>query len=364
MTTASSPAAGGFVRVPQSWVFLPISPQSKSLLLALCAFADGEGRSWCSFEQLGGFIGRSKASVSAYLEELRTAGLVRCKQQRYGNGYNYRLLVTLEGWADLLAHWSDLAKAKAARTRASMENASPPANGTDTPLDRRASTSQPSERRVQHAERKDPKGPITHLHETQTVRARCAEKSGRGAVAPAWTREDEAEWRRFRPSDRDPPSVTGRAPSPELLEKVIALAGAQDASAGILEPGEARRASRDRLVAFARRRGVDLDKGALDEAAERLARMAPTGPAVDAAIGALEACWQAHWRRLPSPAQLERSCSDAAGAALRTVRTEDALRARSRAWIARIALSRLQGRPPASRDAPSPCRTSSRSPHG
>ncbi|MDC0136765.1 winged helix-turn-helix domain-containing protein, partial [Sulfitobacter sp.] len=52
------------------------------------------------FAQLGRRLGRSRASVSAYIAELREAGVLTTQEQKMANGYNYRLRYTVTFWKE------------------------------------------------------------------------------------------------------------------------------------------------------------------------------------------------------------------------------------------------------------------------
>ena len=349
MTCASHPAEGGFVRVPRAWLHLPVSPQAKTLLMLFCAHADEDGHSWFSYEQLGAILHRSRSSVAGYVAELREAGVVRSTPQTYGNGYNYRLLIALEGWRGLLAAWA--ARRASARSRAEDEGPAdagaaprrdgrrpsagpaPDASRSKAPdvTTEASSTSaaarltvRRSERSVRPVERKDPKGPKTEIHQTYSS----------AATRRLWSDELEDEWRHHRPSDRDPPFQVIGTPRRGLLEAVLRHAEALRSTCHG-GAGDARDDARLRLAAFAEAHQLEAPREALDALGAELASLAPLSAQRDAAMEALAGVWKSHWRRLPSPAQLATTAGPAvATAGPPAAVREEAARFGTRAWIA------------------------------
>lgn len=90
----------GFVALPVDVLDLDLSPGSFRTLVELCRMANLEGWCWPSLDQLGQKLGRSKASISSYLKELRACGLLETVEQRTANGYNYRLKYRVTFWQD------------------------------------------------------------------------------------------------------------------------------------------------------------------------------------------------------------------------------------------------------------------------
>ncbi|WP_138467849.1 helix-turn-helix domain-containing protein [Poseidonocella sp. HB161398] len=306
MTAPASPADGGFVRMPRTWLTLAISPQAKTLLLAFCGFADAKGESWHSYEELGRLLNRSKSSISAYVAELREHGLIDCIRQTYGNGYNYRLRIVVLGWAEMCGRWAEMSREAAKR-------AVPKA-----------------ERRVQDAERKDPKGPKNQIPQNKTP----------APALPAWTAQLEAQWREHRPSDADPVSVWHGQASADFLGKVIACA--EGAKTGLWSHDEAKRGARSAVSAFALRHGLSASAKDVEEAAALVAGTALHPDALDSAIRALDAVWKPHWKHLPRPGQLQATISDPVRAAMPDPEILKRIGLlRNRAWIARQQLAKL-----------------------
>lgn len=356
---ASPIPVGGFVRMPSAWLALPISPQAKILLVIFCDAADDQGASYYSFEQLGEILQRSKGSVCAYVKELKEQRLITCTTQTYGNGYNYRLLIRVAGWAEILEHWARLAEqSQARRTAASGERLQaaagsrtsqpcPPASRTAAAKARdrwkqpkpagEAVSEQNTERRVDQAECKDPTGPIIHHHQTQTPHH---------AMQVEWTEKDEDEWRHFRPSDRDPPFQQHGTPSPALLRRVVDFAAALEASAGLLEPEDARARCETALREFVDCRRLEATALELREAAERLAQLAPSPNAIRSSMESLALTWKPHWRRLSSPKQIQEAVAAAAEQALPSRSDRERLgRFKTRSWIASRRLAQAPSTP-------------------
>ena len=326
MNTADSTAAGGFARLPKAWLTLPVSPQAKMLLVAFCGYADPKGRSWFSYEQLGEILNRSKASVAAYVSELRESGVITCKKQTYGNGYNYRLLITVRDWGQIVAAWSGMSRKKAANTKEGPSKA--PTSG--------ASCVEPSERRIQPAERKDPSGPITNFYKTHSAR--------QGARVD-WTMKDEEAWQRFRPSDRDPITSSFGTPDPELLKKVIAVAADEKTALGYAEQPWIESETNNRLAEFVSDRRISASAAQLADTSKLISQRVKNEASLHAAFQALAEAWQPHWKRLSTPKQITETIAPAIEAALpsRDDR-ERAGRFMSRGYIAEFWLKRCEAR--------------------
>ncbi|WP_236638571.1 helix-turn-helix domain-containing protein [Mangrovicoccus ximenensis] len=296
--------------MPRAWLQLAISPQAKTLLLAFCGFADAKGESWHSYEELGRLLNRSKSSISAYVAELREHGLIDCIRQTYGNGYNYRLRVVVSGWQEMCSRWSAMAA------------------GSGKPSEPKA------ERSVRDAERKDPKGPKNKIHKNNTVKE--------------WSPELEAEWRQHRPSDSDPVGVWHGTARTGLLQHVIAEA--ENMQVCLWDEAQARQQATAALGAFSARHGLAPEPEARLATAALLASHARSAEALAAAIAALDAIWQPHWKKLPLPRQLVNTVAAPAAAAMPGPADLKRIgRFRNRAWIAKQQLRKqsVQGHVPA-----------------
>lgn len=113
--------ARGFVALPAQILDLEISPGAFRVLTHLCNLADVSGWSWSSLEQFAERIGRAKSSVSAYLQELRAAGLIKTEQQTRNNGAFYRLKICVTFWADWVKVRVDCGKATTKKTARKSE---------------------------------------------------------------------------------------------------------------------------------------------------------------------------------------------------------------------------------------------------
>jgi hypothetical protein len=142
---------GGYIRFPRAWMALPISPAAKCLLVHFCGAADADGASWYSYAQLAALIGRSRASVAAYVAELRDAGVIETERQRTANGFNYRLRISIARLARASSTTGARTTAKRPRLHAERRQ---------------------TERRVQPTERKNPSGSETEIHQTDAQATR------------------------------------------------------------------------------------------------------------------------------------------------------------------------------------------------
>lgn len=352
MTLTSSCQAGGFVRVPQAWLTLDISPQAKTLLMAFCAYADEKGRSYHSFEQLGEVLNRSKTSVCGYVKELRAAGLIDCTNQKYGNGYNYRLLVRIVGWADFIASWARTTQKKisAANQECPISPAEAPAVAIAHDESQAPCPAEPvthgaraesetasqaekldgySERRVRNAECKDPTGPKNQIHQNHTLRAE---------MRVEWTPEDEIEWRKFRSSDSDPVSQGSGTPRPDLLRKAIAKFEDLEGQFDYFPTSAMATETIDQaLRSFIKRHRIEGKEDEVTRVIEQIRQSAPSAAAVTAAIGALDASWQPHWRRLPQSRQLAETIAKA----IQNAQPSEPLRRRRASFQIRAMAARL-----------------------
>lgn len=101
----------GFVALPCEIMDIDLTPGAFRLLVELCRMANRTGECWPSLGQLSDRIGRSKASISGYISELRDVELVETNNQKMANGYNYRLKYCVTFWHK----WRSLLGAKQAQ---------------------------------------------------------------------------------------------------------------------------------------------------------------------------------------------------------------------------------------------------------
>lgn len=336
MNTIDPHAESGFIRIPRSYIALPVSPGAKVLLMHLCGSANERGESWHAYENIALLIGRSKASVSAYVRELTDLGLVEAIEQKMANGFNYRRRLRLTQWSTFLTKWQEMSLTKKSQQTKEKAPATEAVKAEfsvtrDTPV----FSDQQAERSIRQAERKDPTGP-NYIQKNKTPSA--------AAPAVVWTDSDEAEWRRFRPSDRDPVSVGTGLPSSELIQKMQQIEADLSRQGAILTPDAAKTAALGRLTNFARSHRIFMDEDALIKAAQSLAGIADTEVAQDACIATLEALWQPHWRKMPTPHQIKDSLTSTAQA--QGTSSEMRIRIsqiRARLWVARMHMSRQPG---------------------
>ena len=88
----------GFVALPVEILDIDLSPGAFRTLVELCRMANAEGFCWPSLDQLSTRTGRSRSTISGYLKELRSAGLIETREQQTANGYNYRLKYQVTFW--------------------------------------------------------------------------------------------------------------------------------------------------------------------------------------------------------------------------------------------------------------------------
>ena len=90
----------GFVAIPAQVLELEISPGAFRVLIYLCNLANEAGWCWPSLEQIGENVGRSKAAISGYIQELRDTAVIESISQKMASGYNYRLKLRVLFWAE------------------------------------------------------------------------------------------------------------------------------------------------------------------------------------------------------------------------------------------------------------------------
>jgi hypothetical protein len=105
--------AKGFVALPSDVMDIDMTPGAFRLLVGLCRMANTTGECWPSLAQLSDRIGRSKASISGYISELRNLDLLNTTSQKMANGYNYRLKYCVTFWQNWRAQLSNMRQSKA-----------------------------------------------------------------------------------------------------------------------------------------------------------------------------------------------------------------------------------------------------------
>ncbi|MCX7568138.1 helix-turn-helix domain-containing protein [Sulfitobacter sp. F26169L] len=249
----------GFVAFPVALFDLDLSPAAFRTLAELCRMANASGQCWPSLAQLGRRLGRSRASISGYISELRAAGLLTTEEQKMANGYNYRLRYTVTFWKEWRA---GLGKDQKAATPAPVKK---------------------PERRVQPIER--PLKTKNHIHKKQH------ESVGYSDLISGWK------------------TTVGNAPYPEFTQwPDDGLLSATDAAiAGAIEPAPI--ISADIEAGF----GALYEKLGLGPVPETLMRdLAPQIPsqaALTVILEKLEEAWQPHWKKQPTLHQINRLIS-------------------------------------------------------
>jgi hypothetical protein len=249
--------ARGFVAFPVALFDLELSPGAFRTLAELCRMANLKGQCWPSLAQLGKRLGRSKASVSAYITELRNADVLRTEEQKMANGYNYRLRYTVTFWENWRAELGRT-QARAPRTQAPQ-----------------------TKRSVQPAVR--PLETKNHIHKKHDSRSEIS-----GLLS---------EWKK----------IVGKAAYPgfEIWPSILLLDQTERALTGtIVEQGPPISADIDEAL-----RCFLVDRGLVDTYDPLGAALAPVVKSVEhlnALLGALDAGWQTHWRKAPNKFQILR----------------------------------------------------------
>lgn len=245
----------GFVALPVEVLEIDLSPGAFRLLVELCRMANLEGFCWPSLGQLGERLGRSKAAISGYVQDLREAELITTEEQRTANGYNYRLRYCVTFWAA----W-----------RTSL-----------TGRTKDVSTGQNDESRVRQSERrKDSKNQIQKNHDQ-------GERIDLRKLTRAWAEIAKGA----------PYPALRRMPEHELVSETEAAVAE---SPGVISADISRK-----VDAVWRTLDLDQDTTAAKAAVEFLASKNFSEHELDAALRAIQQAWPAHWRRIPGPKQLD-----------------------------------------------------------
>lgn len=246
----------GFVAFPVALFDLELTPGAFRTLAELCRMANISGQCWPSLAQLGRKLGRSRASVSAYISELRQAGVLSTEEQKMANGYNYRLRYTVTFWKKWRAGLGD------DQRKAGEQELKKP------------------ERRVQPAVR--PLRTKNHIHKKQQGLVNF------DSLLSKWKR------------------LVGSAHYPEF-----------GAKPDIRLIGETEAAVRD-LVTLPPPISADIERclsdfaesnrlnGDVKEAACEVAPLITSQAVLDQIIAELGSTWQSHWKNVPNAYQLSR----------------------------------------------------------
>lgn len=245
--------AKGFVALPVEICDLDLTPGAFRLLVELCRMANADGFCWPSLVQLSDRMGRSKASISGYLKDLRSNGLIETQEQTTSNGYNYRLKYRVTFWAD----W-----------RASL----------------RGHTSQPTaqpkkpERSVRPAERRVNSKKQIHINHSPTQSESEIDK-----VLGDWsTHIAKAPYPEF-----------GTIPASQLVKKSQTIA--KETNNTLPDMTTISQYVSD----FWKGLRVETPTKAIDEQAELLASKHFSSTEIEHVLAALSNLWKPHWRRFP-----------------------------------------------------------------
>jgi len=250
----------GFVAFPVALFDLDLTPGAFRTLAELCRMANTSGQCWPSLAQLGRRLGRSRASVSSYINELREAGVLSTEKQKMANGYNYRLRYTVTFWKEWRADLS-----KSAKKSADTADKKP-------------------ERRVQPTER--PLETKNHIYKNQQL---CREST-----------DLVSDWR----------SLVGSAPYPSFATWPTEALIEQTQRLAMEVPSEAPPISADiakALLDFTDSKGLGQVSGAdIKEIEPHITSVAM----LHGILTALESCWKPHWKKAPNSYQVIRLLKD------------------------------------------------------
>ncbi|WP_299288207.1 helix-turn-helix domain-containing protein [uncultured Tateyamaria sp.] len=258
----------GFVALPVEVLELELTPGAFRLLVELCRMANMDGFCWPSLGQLGERLGRSKAAISGYVTALREAELISTETQTTANGYNYRLRYCVVFWKA----WRASLSGKVAAS--SVEK-----------VDHKGECS------VHKSERlRDSKKQIHINHEPcgLSVHAKLiSEWAGctKGTPYPAL---------RYAPS--------------EILVASTERCVRDTASTAEVMSADIRPALEGTFTAL----NLIKDAGAITTAVDHIFEKGLSLTELDAFCTALREGWQPHWRKVPSPKQLDQTLKSAA----------------------------------------------------
>lgn len=255
-------ASKGFVALPASIMDIEMSPGAFRVLVELCNLACIRGYSWPGQDQLAEKIGRSKASISAYVSELRELGLIKTISQTMASGYNYRCKYLVTFWAE----WVKSRKDKRITQKA-------PANDD-----------QPAERSVQTTER--PSSKKNNIHKTHTD-----ERARRLAAVVS---EVDKAWKEIL--DR---SGNFRHTPPEGLVPFTSKLIEENPLSTPLPQTQLESALRQVWAG----QGVSVSADTIAEQASLLAAQKCTSEGLSSLKDTIKSQWQSHWRKPPTKDQ-------------------------------------------------------------
>ncbi|WP_299154515.1 helix-turn-helix domain-containing protein [uncultured Tateyamaria sp.] len=258
----------GFVALPVEVLELELSPGAFRLLVELCRMANMDGFCWPSLGQLGERLGRSKAAISGYVTALREAELISTETQTTANGYNYRLRYCVVFWKAWRASLSGKVAASCTEKVDHKDECS-----------------------VQKSERlRDSKKQIHIKHDPcgLSVHAKLI-----------------SEWAEC--TKGTPYPALKHTPSEGLVAATNRCVQDTDTTIELMSADI--RSALERTFS-----AVDLDKDrvAVTAAVDHLAEKGLSRPELNAFCAALTKSWQRHWRKVPTPKQLDQTLKSAA----------------------------------------------------
>lgn len=251
----------GFVAFPVALFDLDLSPGAFRTLAELCRMANAEGQCWPSLAQIGKKLGRSRASVSAYIAELRNTGVLSTEEQKMANGYNYRLRYTISFWK---------------KWRAGLGKTAKPAS----------KPAQQAERRVQQTER--PLRTKNHIHKIQQ--------------SPSQESNLISDWQQA--VGKVPYPNFAAWPSERLMKQSEAVIKSPVVPSQLISADIS-----DALKVFAIKQGL-AEATLCETEQDELGKLIKTKAMLERVIISLEEIWQPHWRKLPNAHQIKRLLSD------------------------------------------------------
>ena len=251
----------GFVALPAQLLDLEISPGAFRVLVYLCNLANEEGWSWPSLEQIGETVGRSKASISGYLDELRLAKVIKTVEQKMASGYNYRLRILVTFWSD----WVEIRQRK-----------------RNSPVPKTERRVQPDERPVKHK---------NNIQKTHSALPSSAEVSKVKKIYDGWKILTKGlPYGQYRGQ-----------PSAELLRATKHIL-----SQPSYAPCPAVTAvTQETLESLWGMLGVEVPSEVLTEQVHLCKDMSLSMPALHSLCEDTQSVWKKHWKKPPSAKQFE-----------------------------------------------------------
>ncbi|AML53810.1 helix-turn-helix domain-containing protein [Falsihalocynthiibacter arcticus] len=268
-STLKIDATKGFVALPASVMDFEMSLGAFRVLVELCNLACIRGYSWPGQDQLAEKMGRSKASISAYVKELRDLGLIETISQKMASGYNYRCKYLVTFWASWIQ----------TRKENQIKNNKP------------ANSNQPAESSVRPAERPSSKKNKIYKTQTSEIAKRLA-----GDVNDAYEAWKEIIDPRSNKLRKEPPPGLASF-SKNLLSK---FPNQPNISLGEIEDG---------LQGIWKTLGLSVSADTLNLQSALLSRHNCSQAALINIRAEIKAAWQPHWKKPPTSDQFNQFIS-------------------------------------------------------